>query len=292
MSRPVRATRYHAHRRDPATFNGYEDEVERRERWKRLGAGLFLVLLVVAGATALVVGLRASEANERSADTMCLTNRAATASVLVLLDTTDPLARDSGPRFLALVNRIRDRLPRNGRLTVASFDGNVAAPLNQVFDWCSPGQGAEADQAFEGPRSVERQYEQRFQAPLEEAAGDLVKLAPSTQSPIAEQIARAVSDPALGWSGGEREIYVLTDGLQNVPGASVYDGKGVVLPPPAPDLLTGVRVHYVELGNLRRPDLQTSQGRAAWQQWFENAGASKVMMYAPGYAAPRGGLGS
>lgn len=292
MSRQLRTTRHHAHRRSPASFTDHNDKIERGERWKRFGAGIFLALLFVALTTALVVGLRASEANERSTETLCLTNRTTAVSVLVLLDTTDPLARDSGPRFRALVNRIRSRLPRNGRLTVASFDGNVARPLNQVFDWCSPGQGIEADQTFEGRLSIERQYQQRFQVPLERAAASLANVAPSAQSPIAEQIERAVNDPALGWSGDEREIYVLTDGLQNMPGTSVYEENRVVLPAVDPQLLKDVTVHYVELGNLRRPELQNSQGRATWQQWFEDAGATRVLMYAPGYPAPRDGLGS
>ena len=105
-----------------------------------------------------------------------------------------------------------------------------------VFDVCSPGRGAEANELTEGALPVQRAYEARFLAPLDKAAESLTIPHESAQSPIAAQIMRAASDPAIGWSGEERVLNLLSDGLDEHPPVANLSRRRHQLSTPAPEI--------------------------------------------------------
>jgi hypothetical protein len=261
-------------------------DTDRGDLWKTITAiaVVVLVLVIVAGWT--IASQRVVEAGLRNPETMCLLKGAPPRATLAMLDETDTLAADSGERFTRLIRRIRDDLPRNGRLLIAPFGGDLGASLATVFDICSPGRGAEADGTMEGSAQMERNYVAKFGRPLDKVADTLRNAGISHASPITEQIERATNDPAIKWSGTERDLIILTDGLQNTATSPVYINGVVRLPDAPPGLLDGVTVSYVELANPRHSALQTHAMREAWKAWFIAAGASRVKMYAPGYPPP------
>ncbi len=241
----------------------------------------FLVLILGAG---LYFGSRQQIAGERAPATGCLVNAPTPSSTLAMLDVTDQLAAGSGERFSNLITQIRDNLDRDARLTIVPFGGDLGQSLVPVFDRCSPGRGSQADGWNEGPHRVERDYQNGFAARVSRAADRLRSATSSPQSPIATQIERAVSDPAIVWTGANRRLVLLTDGLENTASSRVYVRGRITLPPPRPGLLAGVTVDYVELVNPRHHTLQTSALREAWREWFLASGAERVNMYAAGYA--------
>ncbi|HEX8572195.1 MAG TPA: hypothetical protein VF759_05540 [Allosphingosinicella sp.] len=254
--------------------------------WKVAAAGTALLVLAAGVGAGVLKGQRAAEENARNPSTLCLEKGLPPVSTLALLDVTDRLAADSGDRFTRLVQRLRDDLPRNARLTIVPFADDLGQSLAPAIDICSPGRGEEANGSFEGPGRIQRAYETKFQAPLQRIAQRLSDTGASANSPIAEQIVRAASDPAISWSGTRRELTLFTDGLQNTPSSRVYSTGAVRLPPPPPGILQGVTVNYIELTNPRHNALQSAQVRLAWKAWFEAAGAERVRMFAPGFPPP------
>lgn len=246
-----------------------------------------LAIIVTLGILGLlVIGFIQRLGHERAADpvTLCRLHQPAPEAVLILVDATDPLARENAPRFRALVEGVRDRLPRHGRLIIAPFGGDLGRPLSSKFDICSPGQRKDADPRTEGAARMQSLYESRFGQPLQGVIEQLSTADTSPISPIAEQIERAANDPALHWTGERRTLWLLTDGLQNYT-HSVYRTGVVSLPRPERRFLAGVKVVFVELANPRDAALQGEDGRAAWRAWLEAAGAS-VEMRAAGYPDP------
>jgi hypothetical protein len=242
-------------------------------------------MVMGAGGWSLVAA-RHDDANARDPATLCPRRGEPPTATLVLIDGTDPLAKANGARFVALMNRLRDETPRNGRLIVAAFDGDLGHPLDVKFDWCSPGKGSETNAVFEGPNAADRSYREHFAAPLDRAIKSLADTQTSPRSPIAEQVIRAVNDPALPWRAPHRSLVVLSDGIENTPAMSPYRGDRFVLPMAPPRLLSGVAVSYIELDTPRDSALQTPEARHTWAQWFTNAGATDLKMFAPGYPPP------
>ncbi|MBB4837514.1 hypothetical protein HNP52_000565 [Sphingomonas kyeonggiensis] len=262
---------------------------DRPSPWRLIVAGAAIVAMLLGMAAWYASGAQQGDATERDPATLCLLRAPASRAELTLLDQTDALAAGAGQHFTRLINHVRDTLPRNGRLTIVPFGGDLGQPLAVAFDICSPGKGAEADTLSEGAVRLQRDYETRFVAPLSKAAAELAVPRESNQSPIADQILRAANDPTIGWRGEERILNLMTDGLENTPASPIYTSGKIVLPPPPSDLLRGVTVNYFELASARNSALQTPVVRAAWKAWFEAAGA-KVNMYAPGYAVPAWGV--
>lgn len=276
---------------------GFRRSGTHREAWPSLiedrprigGRSLAWGAVSVLALTAMIAGALYADGEQalaaRDPETLCRTAVAAPRATLVLLDQTDALAEGSGARFLSLMRRVKADLPRDARLTIISFGGDLGAPLVPVIDICSPGTGSEANELVESRVSAQRVYDTRFTGRLERLARDLQAPHESPYSPIAQQIERAVNDPALNWRGEARELIIMSDGLQHVAGSGLYAGRPIRLPPPTPGLLRGVTVRYYELANPTRSDLQTAAMRAAWLEWFRACGA-EVRMYAPGYPAP------
>ena len=253
-----------------------------------LGNGLWILAIasaVVAMLSWTLLADRARRGVARDPDSLCRLQAPPPAQALVLLDQTDTLAGDSGTRFLRLLRRIKTELPKNGRLTIVPFGGDLGASLAPVFDICSPGSGREADELIEGRATVQQLYDRKFAGRLDRVAEMLQAPRTSAMSPIAEQIERALNDPAIPFSAARRDLYIFTDGLQHTPNSRIYRGAELVLPDPPAGLLRGIRVHYVELANARHPELQRDPVRETWRRWLEGAGG-QVSMYAPGYAAP------
>ena len=266
------------------TFSGLPDD-EGGSGWRRILVVAAIVIMLAGVAAWYAAGVRSDYQGKRDSATLCLVHAPTPRAELTLLDQTDALAAGAGTRFTRLIRHIRDTLPRNGRLTIVPFGGDLGRSLEVSFDVCSPGRGSEANELTEGRLPLQREYEARFQIPLDRAARELSMPRESGRSPITAQILRAINDPAIPWRGEEKVINLLTDGLENTAESPVYRDGVVRLPPPPRELLRDVTVNYFELASARHSALQTSAVRAAWKAWFEAAGA-RVNMYAPGYSAP------
>lgn len=235
-----------------------------------------LVALVVAIASAWLFLQRSHREGETDKQTGCLTARETPQAALFLVDSTDRLTPENAKHVVDTIVQDEGQLPDYSRLVIVPFGDDIAAPLAPVFSKCLPGRKARLDQNQHAVDATN----QEFQASLDKLSDTLSSLPPSKSSPIAAQIVRAASDPVLQWKGAQRTMVVITDGLES----SIYWSRDLKLPDPPANLLNGVAVEYVELGNAKASKLQSDQMRQQWRAWFEKAGAT-VRMTAPGYAS-------
>lgn len=247
-----------------------------------IAGGSLLALAACVGAfTGYDAYQKRHHSNEVDRKTACLLNSETPKALLVMVDTTDPLAAESGPRLKAAIMDAVGELPRYSRVTLIAFGNQLADPLDVKFDGCLPGRRDDAGWD-EGGGYLEHQHH-KFEVEVERVVQSLEKLPPASSSPIAEQVIRAASDRVLHWQGARRGLLLVTDGLQT----SVYANGHVRLPAPANGILKGVEVEFFEVGNVRDQSLQTPAMRSAWGNWFKAAGA-EVKMSAPGYPAQYG----
>jgi hypothetical protein len=225
---------------------------------------------------------KADKANARDPETQCLVSGKVPLAVLVAVDQTDPLAKAAGDRFSAIMDVIKHKIPRGGRLIIVPFNGDLGTVPIPTFDQCSPGQADEAENA-EGSIRLQRQYDRKFSQKVDEVAKSLQNDQSTGYSPIAQQLERIVTDPAIAWHGERCELYLVSDGLQSTAGANIYKGEKMRFPSPVSGMFRHCEVHYFELANPKRFDLQTGASRAALDQWL-TANGTRPKMHAPGYA--------
>lgn len=245
-----------------------------------------IILTVIAVVSALYWLSNAEKANARDPETQCLINGNVPLAALVVVDQTDPLAKAAGDRFSAIMNVVKAKIPRGGRLIVVPFNGDLGNAPVPMFDRCSPGQADEAA-STEGSARLQRLYNVRFSQKVDEIAKSLQNEQSTGYSPIAQQLERIITDPAIAWHGEHCSLYLISDGLESTPGANIYKGEKVRFPKPVAGLFRGCEVHYFELANPKRFDLQTPDSRAALNEWFIASG-SRPHMHAPGYAEQSG----
>lgn len=251
---------------------------------------LWSVVIFASGLGMIGFVLNRAEADRRARIdpvTLCSTYAASPKASLMLVDQTDPLARDDAANFTAMVRSVASSMRRNDRLTIVPFDGDLGRTPSAIFDTCSPGNADEVDDVQEGRRPARERFKAKFMDPLTDQMNTLMKSVHSPRSPIARQIERIATSPAIGWQGRERELILITDGLENTDDSPIYADGTIKLPTLTPGLLKGIKVKYYLLANAKRSDLQLNQVQAAWKAWLEAEGAT-VEIYAPGFVPPRG----
>jgi len=238
-------------------------------------------ILLVAGLGFL--GYRyAQSRNAREIDKdNCLANAPAPQATLFLIDETDRLTHENAERIKARIRDAVNALPRYSRVTIVPFGGDVATPLQPIFNRCLPGRSSTAS-LDEGAQLLEEQYH-GFEKALDSEVKKLEELPDSKTSPITDQVIRAASDPELHWQGKARTLVLITDGLES----SIYWTRNLKLKDAPEGLLRNVHAEYFEIGNAHGTRLQTPEMRAEWKRWLENAGAD-VRVTAPGYSAADG----
>lgn len=241
-------------------------------------------LLIAAGI--MVVGaiggtswyLRSVSAEMATDDkTGCLTKRKAPEAVMFLVDTTDKLSAEHARRIRTHITDIVSQLPIYSKVLVVPFGGDIALPLEPVFDLCVPGKAGQ-ERLDQGALLLQQRYEE-FEAVIGKLERTLIEVSDAPSSPITNQVVRAVSDEVLHWDGEKRRLILVSDGLQS---SKFRTPIGALPPPPRADFLKGVDAEYFEVGNQRGSAGQNRQLREGWQSWFENAGA-RVKIVAPGF---------
>jgi hypothetical protein len=251
------------------------------------GGGASTALLVLVGIAILgalgFFGYRyAQSRSAREVDKdNCLANAVSPQATLFLIDETDRLSHENAERIKARIRDAVNVMPRYSRIVIVPFGGDVATPLQPIFNRCLPGRQATAS-IDEGGQLLEEEY-QGFEKALDGEVKKLEQIPDSKNSPITEQVIRAASDPELHWQGKARTLVLITDGLES----SIYWTRNLKLNDSPEGLLRNVHAEYFEIGNARGTRLQTPQMRAEWKSWLEKAGAD-VRVTAPGYSAADG----
>lgn len=197
----------------------------------------------------------------------------ASSITVLLVDVTDPLTLAQRQDFLNQLERLRDSVPRYGKLAIFQVDAASDELLKPIIERCNPGTAHDVDEMTGNPAAVAEKYDRLFKAPLDEAFGRVMNASGADRSPILESV-QSIALTELkrpGLEGKPMRLIIASDLLQNTDRISFYRAV------PDPKELTGsdaFRVLKTDLSNikvelwmLQRLDAQQSQPRALIDLW-------------------------
>lgn len=240
------------------------------------------VVLMAGGAYFAVASGR------RSLDAETLCPATADSLTVLLVDVTDPMNTAQRQDFANQLARLKNAIPRYGKLIVAKVDATGDRLLAPVITRCSPGTAEDVSASTGDPGAVQKQWEDGFDRPLTQAFERLATASGAEQSPILESI-QSVALTELQKPGLEKtskRLIVASDLLQNTGEVSFY--RGLPVPSSFTDSPTFRRVRTdlrgveVELWMLERDDAATTQPRSLvelWERIIDAEGADLRRIY-------------
>ena len=251
----------------------------------RSSAPLYALGATLVVLTALLGGLYwKSESLKVEIDkvTLCPIKKSPAEALVVLLDVSDQLSEPQLIKIDNEVERLRDSLPRWGRIeiyVVARGGERLTVP---VIQRCNPGTGKDMSKIYQNPDLAKKRW-QAFAQELRDQIKVLMQLPDTGTSPIFESIQavslRTFDRPDM--DGVPKRLVVVSDLMQNVPGSlSHYRGVPDFEEFAASPYFSRVRCDLdgvdVTLLYLRRSELsvQGTKHISFWAQYFEAQGAT------------------
>lgn len=231
---------------------------------------LALVLVVVLGIGLVYFSVKSQQ---RPLDETTLCPPDPESLTVLLVDVTDPMNLAQRQDFLNQLERLRNSIPRYGKLSIVKVDAASSRLLTPVIERCNPGTAADLDDYTGNPKALQDKWETGFRDPLDEAFAQLSAASGAPRSPILESVqsvaltefqkAQAQDKP--------RRLIVASDLLQNTERISFYgsmpEAEAVLGSDAFRAARTDLRGVEVELWMLQRLDGKQTQPRALPELW-------------------------
>lgn len=243
-------------------------------------------VIVAIGAVAMFYFSVAS--SRRDLDEMTLCPADPVSRTVLLVDVTDPMNVAQRQDFINQLERLKNSIPRYGRLTVIKVDSAADRLLSPVIVRCNPGTVSDEDDISGNPKAVQEQHDVGYSQPLDQAFETLVRASGAERSPILESVQSAALTELQTPDAEDRPrtLIIASDLLQNTRGVSFYDSvpdAAMFLASPAfRTVRTDLRGVEVELWMLQRPDAGDTQPRALpdlWTRIIEEQGGIVTRIY-------------
>lgn len=142
-----------------------------------------------------------------------------TAIHAILIDRSDPIQPLQAQQARLTIDRYVKNAKVGERFDLYVADGDAGKVLSAVSSVCNPGRGDQANELYQNPQMIQRQFEEKFLAPLNTTLGQLLSVATSQTSPILESIrAAAVSSFGTVEAGViPLRLTIISDLVQNTP---------------------------------------------------------------------------
>ncbi len=147
---------------------------------------------------------------------------------VVLVDLTDPISPIQAAAFRNALLKIRNDVPKFGRLEIYPLAPTTTSTIEPLFFGCSPGSGKDVDSRLYGnPELADRLWKKQFADKIDSVVGELQNILPQDNSPILEGIqsvtVTAFGSP-LGEAAPEKRIVLLSDMIHHTSDLSMYQG--------------------------------------------------------------------
>lgn len=190
--------------------------------WLPLVAGILIIGGIVGVGIALNANQRATEPTSG-----CPTDHYDSVTA-VLVDLTDSINPVQSAAFRNALEKVRNAVPRYGRLEVYTLGPTTTATLPLVFAACSPGSGKDvASRWYGNPELADRIWRKQFGDRMTELIGKLQTLPPQSRSPILEAI-QSVAVTSFGTpmaeQAPEKRLVILSDMIHYTADLSMYRG--------------------------------------------------------------------
>jgi hypothetical protein len=216
--------------------------------------------------------------------TLCRVDGQMPEATVVLLDLSSTLSSVQQLDVKNELTRLRDTVPRFGRLEIFAVDDRAARLIEPVLALCNPGRGDDMNAIYQNPQLARQRWERDFASTLDAAIEELLHAPESATSPIFEAIQavalQTFDDPQLD-DVQARRLVLVSDLMQNVPGQlRMYDGipkfDEFARSPYWLDVKTELDGVDVTVLYLQRPASQRWwQAQVEfWSRYFEAQGAS------------------
>jgi len=120
-----------------------------------------------------------------------------TAVHAILIDRSDPITPLQGQRIRQTVDRYVQAARIGERFELYIANSDAVNVLTAVAGVCNPGRGDQANELYQNPRMIQRQFDEKFLNVLHQNLDNLLKASTADSSPILESI-RAVGVAAFG----------------------------------------------------------------------------------------------
>jgi hypothetical protein len=199
-----------------------------------IASAVALLLLLIGTGVALKYGHQATDRV-----TGCPTDRHDSVTA-VLIDLTDPVNPVQAAALRNALLKIRNQVPRYGRLELYPLRPTTTSALVPVFLGCSPGSGRDVDSRLYGnPELADRLWRTQFANRIEAVIAELTRLPAQDSSPVFEGI-QSVAVTSFGTPLAERastkRLVVISDMIHHTSQLSMYQS--------APDFLNFRRSPY------------------------------------------------
>jgi hypothetical protein len=181
-----------------------------------------LSILIITILTGAYIGLDYGERYDRV--TLCKIRGDIRENRIIIVDKTDPIPPLALRNLRETILEQRELLAVQDRLWIFAMSSDGVDLSKPIFSRCRPHTREDASALNSDPDSVEQQYNDSFEAPLDTALKTLETPDTAAYSPILETIGRVTASPLFG-NRGSRHIIFVTDLLQNSHMFSVY-GRG------------------------------------------------------------------
>lgn len=246
----------------------------RGDRQHKEKAAAVAKIAIVAAAVLLVAAIYFKvAAAHRTLDKVTLCPTEPESVTVLLVDVTDPMNVPQRQDFMNQLARLKNSIPRYGKLIVAKVDATDSSLLAPVIVRCNPGTAADVSETTGDPAAVQRQWEEGFDRPLQKAFEQLTTASGADKSPILESI-QSVALTEFQKQGVDtkpRKLVVASDLLQNTAEISFYRGlpdpTAFISSPQFRRARTDLRGVNVELWMLERSDAASTQPRALADLW-------------------------
>jgi len=208
--------------------------MRRRARRSRRGrAGRAKGWLVISIGVALIVAIAAIggylKFGERSTnrETGCPVDQYDSITA-VLVDLTDSISPVQAAALRNALLKIRDEIPKLGRLEIYPLRPLVTSTLEPLFAGCSPGSGHEVDSSIYGnPELADRLWRIKFADEIDVVIKSLRTVEPQNTSPLFEGIqsvaVTAFGDP-LSATAQSKRLIIISDMIHHTSQLSLYSG--------------------------------------------------------------------
>lgn len=254
---------------------------------KESRAGLLKIAGVAAAVLAVgVLYVGVARGNRALDENLCPTTPS---SITVLLvDVTDPLTVAQRQDFQNQLVRLRNSIPRYGKLIVAKVDSTATNLLEPVIVRCNPGTASDVNEWTGDPGGVQERHREGFEEPLDRVFAGLSRASGSDRSPIFESVQSVALTELLTPDAVEhpRRLVIVSDLLQNTDSLTFYSGlpdaETFLESPAFRRVRSDLREVEVEIWMLERSDAPRTQPRALidlWDTAIAEQGGTVVRVY-------------
>jgi hypothetical protein len=256
---------------------------ESQARWAMLKIAVVAAVVLAAIAIYIIVA-----SSRRGLDDVTLCPTEPVSHTVLLVDVTDRMNVAQRQDFLNQLDRLKNSIPRYGRLTAIKVDSAADRLLTPVITRCNPGTALDENEYTGDPKGVQELHDTGFSQPLDSAFLTLIGASGADRSPILESVQSVALTEFQTQAAARapRRLILASDLLQNTHYVRFYgalpDAQTFIDSAAFRTVRTNLAGIDVELWMLQRPDAGDTQPRALpdlWTRIIEAQGGRVVRIY-------------